>query len=307
VKFTIATKTIIKMVKTVGKKMPGQKKADPNVRVFACSARVFVESNQTVDGVEALVFADGQFTMPYDRFQFLLDTFKTKKHFTLEVDQGRMHIGTFSQPVPGYLPHALPPGKFVVFPVTDLGVLPNNQTPIGGSPRPVACDDHLKTQTESMAEKPSPVILQVLGQAAAALARKLYSAEDVSPKMVVGLARATFALEKLPRFTAGVDVLFSASLKDTIPGGYEESGFYVHVSGDVFEVGHREMLRRGTSFRDDFLPSYSKRCSESPEDEELDWVGVDGWIEDAGLYAQHASDGTLNVRVHDQSKPKCLT
>jgi hypothetical protein len=53
-KFTIELRPFIKMIETVGKKMPGQKRSDPNLRLYACAARVFAEANSAVAGLEAL-------------------------------------------------------------------------------------------------------------------------------------------------------------------------------------------------------------------------------------------------------------
>lgn len=53
-KFTLELPVLVKMVKLVGKKMPGQRRLDSTLHLFACAARVFVESNDTVAGMEAL-------------------------------------------------------------------------------------------------------------------------------------------------------------------------------------------------------------------------------------------------------------
>ena len=58
-KFTIEQQALATMLKQVSKKMPHAKKSDPTLRLSACAARVFVEANDTVAGVEALVFEDG--------------------------------------------------------------------------------------------------------------------------------------------------------------------------------------------------------------------------------------------------------
>ncbi len=43
--FTIDRKRLVKMLEHVRRKMPGAKKKDKDVRIYACSARVFVEAN----------------------------------------------------------------------------------------------------------------------------------------------------------------------------------------------------------------------------------------------------------------------
>lgn len=43
--FTVDRKRLVKMLEHVRRKLPGVKKKDKNVRIYACSARVFVEAN----------------------------------------------------------------------------------------------------------------------------------------------------------------------------------------------------------------------------------------------------------------------
>ena len=52
--FTIERKRLVKMLQSVRLKLPGQKKQDKTVRLYACVARVFVEANGVTAGEEAL-------------------------------------------------------------------------------------------------------------------------------------------------------------------------------------------------------------------------------------------------------------
>lgn len=51
--FTVERKRLVKMLETIRRKLPGQKKKDETVRLYACAARVFVESNGVTAGEEA--------------------------------------------------------------------------------------------------------------------------------------------------------------------------------------------------------------------------------------------------------------
>jgi len=118
------------MVKQVGKKIPGQKRLERALRLFACQARVFVECNQTVAGTEALVLEDGQCALPRDAFLQILQTYRGKKHLTLEADERGLRIGNFSMSVSRYSASVEAPGKFQAFPVTDLQALfPHQASP----------------------------------------------------------------------------------------------------------------------------------------------------------------------------------
>src|SRR5687768_15310473 len=57
--FTVERARLVKMLESVRRKLPGQKMKDKDVRLFACSARVFVEANGVTAGAEALVLRDG--------------------------------------------------------------------------------------------------------------------------------------------------------------------------------------------------------------------------------------------------------
>ena len=135
-KFTLEQKVLVKMVKQVGKKMPGQKRIDSTLRLFACKARVFVESNHTVAGMEALVLEDGDCTLPRAQFLEVLQTYRGKKHLTLEVDARSLRIGGFSMSVSRYAACVEAPGKFQVFPVTDFKALFPDKAPSQPEPLP---------------------------------------------------------------------------------------------------------------------------------------------------------------------------
>src|SRR5438045_2151967 len=103
-KFTIELRPFVKMIETVGKKMPREKRGDPNLRVLACAARAFVESNQTVAGTEALVLRDGQCLLPRLKLLRVLKTYRGRKNLTIEADAGGLKIGGFSMQVSSYSP-----------------------------------------------------------------------------------------------------------------------------------------------------------------------------------------------------------
>ena len=121
-KFTVEQHALSKMLKLVSKRMPFTKKSDPTLRLSACAARVFVEANETVAGVEALVFEDG--TCDLDRVPFtkLIQSYGDKKNLTIEANERFIRVAMSQRGVLGYSPRAVPPADFQVFPVTDTWV-----------------------------------------------------------------------------------------------------------------------------------------------------------------------------------------
>ena len=86
-KFTIERRALIRMVEQMRGKMPGRRRGDVPLKLWACAARVFVTSGGEVAGYEALVFEDGECVVPGRRFSRILKTYKGKKNLTIEVDE----------------------------------------------------------------------------------------------------------------------------------------------------------------------------------------------------------------------------
>jgi len=120
--FTIDRKRLIKMLESVRRKLPGAKKKDKDVRIYACAARVFVEANSLTAGEEALVLRDGGCLQPMEQFLALLKSYSTKENVTIEADERSLKLFTSTVGVTGYTPDVKPPAQFLVGPVTDTWV-----------------------------------------------------------------------------------------------------------------------------------------------------------------------------------------
>jgi hypothetical protein len=118
-KFTVERIALVKMLEVIGRKAPAKKWRDKEVRLSACAARVFVEANESVAGIEALVFEDGTCFLEHKAFLKLLKTYFPKKNITVEANERNIQLGGSTRPVSGYSRTVTPPGKFQVFNVTD--------------------------------------------------------------------------------------------------------------------------------------------------------------------------------------------
>jgi len=234
--FTLELPVLIKMVQQVGKKMPGRKPADPTLRLSACAARVFVESNQTVAGTEALVLEDGSCTLPTKLFLELLKSYSPRPHLTIEADERKVRFGSTTLDATAYSSSAPPPGEFQVFPVTDLKALFPDK-PAAASEAPTA-----ETVPEQPpAESPTPTAqaekFENVHQIVARLTRKLLTVPTATPQQLIGLARALYALERMPGTTPGVDVRYCLSERlDFESGAYSVRFYEVAVSGGGFAL-----------------------------------------------------------------------
>ena len=90
----------------------------------ACAARVFVEFEGGVAGIEELVLSDGAVTLSAPKFLTLLGTYKGTRSLSFEGGPDGLKVQNFTMPILAWNPHPQPPAHFHIFPVNDLGVLP---------------------------------------------------------------------------------------------------------------------------------------------------------------------------------------
>ncbi|MBA3350887.1 MAG: hypothetical protein H0U23_00405 [Blastocatellia bacterium] len=114
-KFTIATADIESLSRGAGVSRP--RKTD-TLKLFACAARVFVESKDGVAGIEALVLADGAVSLPAKSFSSVLKTYKGTKFLNFDGSSDGLRINAFTMPVLSYDPTPIPPADFQTFPVS---------------------------------------------------------------------------------------------------------------------------------------------------------------------------------------------
>jgi hypothetical protein len=74
------------------------------LRLWACVARVFVESNGVIAGTEALVVEDGTCVVPRSTFLKLLQSYKDKQNLTIEADSSALRVGSTTLGHLGYTP-----------------------------------------------------------------------------------------------------------------------------------------------------------------------------------------------------------
>jgi hypothetical protein len=312
-KFAVELKPFLKMIDLVGKKMPNARRTDQSLRLIAAQARVFVESNQTVAGVESLVLAEGQCALPLTKFLAVLKTYKNRQHLTFEVDAGGLRIGNFQMPVDSFSPQAQPPGKFQVFPAADLSVLfPDRKQPpekpaAGASSAAIQAKPVICTQEGSLpiAEDEMYLVSEVIR-----FARRLCTLPKITPAQLAGLAHALFALERLPRITKGVHAEFTLALRFGSEDDYTEQWVACHMSEGCFNVG-TVFVNFDKSVGSDHhtttvyeVESGGYRSMEVGN--ENDWLQVFDWINLAhGLLDENRPED-LRLSVHDDSAPNCM-
>jgi len=310
-KFTLELPALIRMVQQVGKKMPGQKRADVSLRLYACAARVFVESNKTVAGMEALVLEEGGCTLSREAFLKLLKSYAPEPHITIEADERTVRFGSTTLNYAAYSPTATPPAQFQVFPVTDLKALFPDK-PAAVSVPPI----EKNVPQQSPPQSPTPAAqdeeFEGVHQIAARITRKLLTVPTATPQQIVGLARTIYALERLPKRTPGVDVDCTVAIPvhwacelETDSAEY----YKIAISGNSFviESGCYGPSPGGSS--DGYTNRVFEECPEGLEfklnlyDNRVDLVEWAKNIE--GLLEMKPSEG-LELMVWDESRPDCI-
>ena len=311
-KFTVERAVPVKMLELVGKKTPTQKRRDKSVRLSACAARVFVEANDSTAGIEALVLEDGTCLLPYDHFLKLLKSHAPRINISMEANETAIRFATTALPVTEYSSAVKPPGQFQRFTASDVSELrPTSKPRIQTAPVP-----------KPPQAGPSPLFPpgtriwwrddENWSQGLVNLTRCLCSLRDVSPSQLVGLARALYALERLPQVTPGVSVEVSM--------GYREEE----------EPEGRWLVRAGLFLISDSCVRCSwysgggasaKECDEAVtiayeksaqgerfwlEPDEDAYCRLVGWFEAVKVLVDNASSPIFELTVNDESGPDCV-
>jgi hypothetical protein len=122
-KFSVDRLAVVKMLKLARKAAPGGWARGAMVRVSACPARVFFETNQSTVGIEALVLEEGACSVPLGLLLKLLQSYHPQLQITIEADAVSLRMGTTTlKAISEYSPRAVAPLSYQVFPVTDLAV-----------------------------------------------------------------------------------------------------------------------------------------------------------------------------------------
>jgi len=118
-KFTVERAAFMKMMRPVGLRAPDRARKDADIRVAACEARVFLEANDCIGGVEALVLEQGTFVINYQVLLRLIKGYPQKKNLIFSATETQLLLFGSARPVKCFSRSVLPPADFKVFPVTD--------------------------------------------------------------------------------------------------------------------------------------------------------------------------------------------
>ena len=109
---TVERAAVSKLMKHLRKMRPFKGKSDSTVRLWACEAHVFVESNGVIAGTEALVLQDGTCHVGRNMFLKLIQSFNDRPNVTLLANERTLSIENVTFTHMGYSPEAMPPSGF---------------------------------------------------------------------------------------------------------------------------------------------------------------------------------------------------
>lgn len=230
---------------------------------------------------------------------------------TIEAGGTSLKFFSTTLPITDFFRTAIPPGKFQVFPVTDLTVL----RPQGAPPPP-----SLAPASPPLPEpEPPPAIFHRPGtfpiaedemhlvQDLTRLTRRLCALPTAAPQELVGLAHALYALERLPQVTNGVSLEFSLGHRSGTEDSHTETDAWVHIEGSFFILG-TTFRTYDTAVGGDhhstivFQVKSNGFRSTEPGDEAARLQVLD-WINQFASLLDHHSPDELTLSVADASAP----
>ena len=103
------------MLKQAGKRPAHKPRIKRDVKISACASKVFVQVYDMAMGIDARVAEDGQCTLERKPFMEVLKTYAGKDVLTIQVNNERLKIESFSMPVNESLSTAAAPEKYVSY------------------------------------------------------------------------------------------------------------------------------------------------------------------------------------------------
>jgi hypothetical protein len=133
----------------------------------------------------------------------VLKTYTPKPNVTIEADGHTLKFFSTTLPITDFSRTAIPPGRFQVFPVTDLSVLRPQAAPpppaLAPAPPPPPEPEPPPAVSHAPGTFPVAEDEMHLVKKLAGLTRRLCASPKIQPEQLAGLAHALFALERLPR------------------------------------------------------------------------------------------------------------
>ncbi|MSU61886.1 MAG: hypothetical protein EXS31_05735 [Pedosphaera sp.] len=117
-KFTVERLALVKMIKLLAGKPAHAKQSDPWMCLTACGSRVFVEANETICGVEALVMSEGSCRIERVVLLKFLKSYHPRPNVTVEARPGALQLVNSTVPINGFTTEAVAPDKLQSFAVT---------------------------------------------------------------------------------------------------------------------------------------------------------------------------------------------
>lgn len=300
-KFIIEKKALTRMLRVLGSD-PTRKAHDSVLRLAAQDGQIILHAYETEAGCEALVLEEGVCFFRITQFLPLVRTYASAKNLTMEVTPDGIQIGStkisrefwevslFQNPrtAPLKLASGTPEAK---------ATAPADQ-PFGG-------DSDATWAAFPIAEDELQLVQNVIRHT-----RRFCVLPTVTPPQLVGLGRALFALERLPRISKDVDVEFSLGITWGSLDDYISRFVTYHISEGTFCVGTMSFSSDPAAGDDRHTTTVYKVDNKGERSMTADdvraWAEIFGWNKHVcGLLDQNPQEDLI-LSVYDSSKPDCM-
>ena len=318
-KFIIEKKALTRLLRVLGS--DPKKKAHPALlRLAAHDGQIILQAHDTEAGCEALILEEGVCFFRSDQFLPLVRTYAGAKSLTIEATPDGLQIGTtkisrefweislFQNPrtAPETLTFGSTEGSDVPHDAQTgprLSAPPDPPAPPELAPRHRASDT--TRDAFPIAEDELHLVEEVIRHT-----RRFCALPKVTPPQLAGLARALFALERLPRISKGVEVEFNVGIRWGRPDDCREQWVTFRVSDSSFGVGTMSVTSDpavGSDHHTTAVYEVDNGGYRSMEagDENV-WMQIFDWINHVdGLLDQNLPEDVM-LFVEDSSEPDCM-
>jgi hypothetical protein len=228
-----------------------------------------------------------------------------------EANDKAIRFGSTTVPVTSSTRSVVPPGNFQVMSVTNLSVLLPGQGPATAAPAEVATPSQsapVKTVSDSQPWADDEDWTKGLLR----LTRRLCALPSISPKQLIGLARALHALERMPLATAGlsIEVSIGEHEEQAEKGRWFAQAAVFHISTSYLRCDWYSGGGDGDNNNEESVITEYEESTRIDrfqlEPDEDAYCRLMSWFEEADGILSTAASPSFRLSVSDSSHPDCM-
>ncbi len=310
-KFIIEKKDLTRLLRVLGSD-PAKKAHDSVLRLAAQDGQIILNAYETEAGCEALVLEEGVCFFRIDQFLPLIRTYASAKNLTMEVTpegiqigntkigRGLWEISLFQDPRTA--PIAAPNQEEARLNQLAAKEIAENPPLFTSGADPQKCHSATSQAAFPIAEDELQLVANVIRHT-----RRFCVLPTVTPPQLAGLARALFALERLPRISEGVDVTVLLGIPTGSPDDFTSQWATYQISDGAFSIGRRSISSSPASDNSTILYKVDNSGYRSMgADNLVAWTSIFDWNKHVCALLDQNPHEALMLSVYDKSKPDCM-